>query len=63
MKTVFQRIKKFIVIGLFSVLIIINLINIVPDMGSFGWGILTNLNRSGTWRGLNLPGAAILQSI
>jgi len=51
MKTVFQRIKKPIVIGLFGLLIIINLINIAPDMGSFGLGILKNLNRSGAWRG------------
>ena len=51
MMTLFQRIKRSIVIGLFSILIIINLINIAPDIGSFGLGILSNLNRTGTWRG------------
>jgi hypothetical protein len=50
MMTVFQQKKRSIVIGLFSVLIVINLIYIVPDMGSFGLGILSNLNRTGTWR-------------
>jgi hypothetical protein len=46
----FQKNKKFILMGLFIVLIVINLIYIVPDMGSFGLGILSNLNRTGTWR-------------
>ncbi len=50
MTTAFQQIKKSIVIGLFGVLIFINLMVIVPDMGSFGLGILSNLNRTGTWR-------------
>jgi hypothetical protein len=50
MSNVFQQKKKSILIGLFSVLIVINLIYIVPDMGSFGLGILSNLDRTGTWR-------------
>lgn len=51
MMPLFQRIKKSILIGLFGVLIVINLIYIMPDMGSFGLGILSNLDRTGTWRG------------
>jgi len=51
MMTVFQQNKKFILMGLFSLMIVINLIYIVPDMGSFGLGILSNLDRTGTWRG------------
>ncbi len=50
MMTVFQQKKKSILIGLFSLMIVINLIYIVPDMGSFGLGILSNLDRTGTWR-------------
>jgi len=50
MVTVFQLKKRSIVIGLFIVLIVINLIYIMPDMGSFGLGILSNLDRTGTWR-------------
>lgn len=51
MMEAFQQNKKFILMGLFVVLIVINLVYIVPDMGSFGLGILSNLNRTGTWRG------------
>ena len=50
MMEAFQQNKKFILMGLFVVLIGINLFYIVPDMGSFGLGILSNLNRTGTWR-------------
>jgi len=50
MMTVFQQKKKPILIGLFSLMIVINLIYIMPDMGSFGLGILSNLDRTGTWR-------------
>ncbi|MGB2964453.1 MAG: glycosyltransferase family 39 protein [Anaerolineales bacterium] len=45
-----QWTKKIIVIGLLGVLIVINLTFLVPEMGSFGLGILSNLNRTGPWR-------------
>jgi len=45
-----QQKRKSILIGLFSLMIVINLIYIAPDMGSFGLGILSNLDRTGTWR-------------
>lgn len=51
MMNVFQQKKNPFLIGLFSLMIVLNLIYIVPDMGSFGLGILSNLDRTGTWRG------------
>ena len=45
----FQK-EKHLIPGLFVLLILVNLVVVVPEMGSFGLGILRNWDQPGPWR-------------
>lgn len=45
----FQK-EKHLIPGLFIILILVNLVVVVPEVGSFGLGILRNWDQPGLWR-------------
>lgn len=42
--------RKYLIPGLLILFILVNLVLVVPKMGSFGLGVLRNLDRNGLWR-------------
>ena len=44
------QIEKHLIPGLLILLILVNLVVVVPEIGSFGVGILRNWDQPGLWR-------------
>jgi len=49
---------KYLIPGLFIILILVNLVIVLPEIGSFGLGILRNWDQTGLWRSARFASSA-----